>query len=56
MTDPEDTVTERPADFAEAEADLLDEFEREVPVEADGADAMEQKLELPDDGADDYDR
>lgn len=56
MTDPEDTVTERPADFAEAEADLLDEFEREVPVETDGADAMEQKLELPDDGTDDYDR
>jgi hypothetical protein len=56
MTDPEDTVTENPADLAEAPADLLDEFEREVPVETDGADAMEQKLDVPDDGADDYDR
>jgi hypothetical protein len=56
MTDPEDTVTERPADFAEAEADLLDEFEREAPVEADDADAMDQKLDVPDNGEDDYDR
>jgi hypothetical protein len=56
MTDPEDTVAERAADFAEAEADLLDEFDREVPVEADDADAMEQKLDVPDDGEDDYGR
>jgi hypothetical protein len=56
MTDPEDPVAERAADFAEAEADLLDEFDREVPVEADDADAMEQKLDVPDDGEDDYGR
>jgi hypothetical protein len=56
MTDPEDTVAERPADFAEAEADLLDEFARELPVETDSADAMDQKLDVPDDGGDDYDR
>ena len=54
MTDPEDTVSERPADFAEDEADLLDEFEREIPVEADDADAVEQKIEVPDEGEDDY--
>jgi hypothetical protein len=56
MTDPEDTVTDRPDDFAEAEADLLDDFEREVPVEADGADALDQKLDVPDHGEDEYDR
>lgn len=55
MTDPEDTVSERPADLAEDSVDELDDFEREIPVEADDADAMEQKQDVPDDGADDYD-
>lgn len=55
MTDPENTVRERPADFAEDEANLLDEFEREIPVEANDADAVEQKLDVPPD-EDEYDR
>ena len=49
MTDPEDTVAVRHADFAEDEADLLDEFARPLPLEAEPADALEQKLDVPDD-------
>ncbi len=55
MTDPENTVRERQADFAEDEVNLLDEFERELPAEADDADAVEQKLDIPADD-DEYDR
>lgn len=55
MTDPEDTVSERPADLAEDSVDELDDLEREIPAEADDADAVEQKQDVPDDGADDYD-
>ena len=53
MTDPEDNVTVRPADFAEDEANLLDEFERSLPMEAEPADAVEQKLDVGED-EDDY--
>lgn len=54
MTDPEDSVTLRPADLAEAEADLTDDFERPLPIEAEEADVLEQKQDLPDDGTDEY--
>jgi hypothetical protein len=54
MTDPEDTVAYRPDDLAEAEADLVDEFERPMPIEADDADAADQKREVPEDDAEDY--
>lgn len=53
--DPEDTVRVHPADLAEAEADLVDDFERPVPIEAEEADVVEQKRDVPDDGSDDYD-
>ena len=53
MTDPEDTVTHRPADLEEAEADLLDDLSRPLPLEAEEADAVDQKLDVPDD--DEYD-
>jgi hypothetical protein len=55
VTDPEDTVSERPADIADEGVAVLDETEREIPVEADDADAVEQQQGVPDDGADDYD-
>lgn len=55
MTDPEDTVSERPADIADEAVEVIDDFEREIPVEADDADAVEQKQDVPDDGSDDYD-
>lgn len=50
MTDPEDTVAVRPADLAEAEADLVDDFDRPLPIEAEEADVVEQKRDVPDDG------
>jgi len=49
MTDPEDTVSTRSADLAEAEADLVDDFDRPAPFEAEDGDVLEQKQELPDD-------
>lgn len=55
MTDPEDTVSERPNDIADEAVDAIDDLEREFPAEADDADAVEQKQDVPDDGADDYD-
>ena len=54
MSDPEDTVAVRRADFAEDEADLLDQFERPLPLEAEPADAVDQKLDVPDDDEDAY--
>lgn len=54
MTDPEDTVTVRPADLEEAEADIVDDFERPLPIEAEEADVIEQKRDLPDDDGTDY--
>lgn len=55
MTDPEDTVSERPADRAEEGIDVLDDVEHEIPVEADDVDAVEQQQDVPDDGSDEYD-
>jgi hypothetical protein len=52
MTDPEDTVSPRPADLAEAEADLVDDFDRPAPFEAEDGDVLEQKQELPEDDED----
>jgi len=54
MTDPEDTVSTRSADLAEAEADLVDDFDRPAPFEAEDGDVLEQKLELPDDDEDEH--
>lgn len=55
MTDPEDTVSERPADVADDAVGAFDDFEREIPAEANDADAVEQKQDVPDDGSDEYD-
>ena len=55
MTDPEDVVTADPQDLREREADVVDEFDRPLPVDADEADVYEQKRALPDDD-EDYDR
>ena len=54
MTDPEDTVSPRPADLAEAEAELVDDVDRPAPFEAEDGDVLEQKQELPDDDEDAY--
>ena len=48
MTDPEETVSLRPADLAETAVDEVDEFERPTPLEADPADVIEQKQPLTD--------
>jgi hypothetical protein len=53
VTDPEDSVDLMPADLAEVEVDVADEFERPLPIEADPADVVEQKQAVDDDG-DDY--
>ncbi|MCW2645608.1 MAG: hypothetical protein QOF87_1348 [Pseudonocardiales bacterium] len=52
MTDPEDSVELMPADLAEVEVDVADEFERPLPLEADPADVVEQKLPVDDDSED----
>jgi hypothetical protein len=49
MTDPEDSLDLMPADLAETEVDVADEFERPVPLEAEPADVVEQKQALDDD-------
>jgi hypothetical protein len=49
MTDPEDSLDLMPADLAETEVDVVDEFERPVPLEAEPADVIEQKQALDDD-------
>lgn len=54
MTDPEDTVSTRSADLAEAEADLVEDVERPAPFEAEDGDVLEQKQELPEDDEDAY--
>jgi hypothetical protein len=41
-------------DLFEREADVVDEFDRELPVEADEADVVDQKRDVPDAGEDDY--
>lgn len=52
VRDPEDTVSERPEDLAEAVVDEVDEFDRPVPLEAPEADAVEQKLVVEGDDED----
>ncbi|MDT4973038.1 MAG: hypothetical protein QOG22_3181 [Pseudonocardiales bacterium] len=52
MTDPEDSVELMPADLAEVEVDVADEFERPLPLEADPADVVEQKQAVDDDSED----
>jgi hypothetical protein len=52
VTDPEDSLELMPADLAETEVEVADEFERPVPLEADPADVVEQKQPA---GADDDD-
>jgi hypothetical protein len=49
MTDPEDSLDLMPADLAETEVDVADEFERPVPLEAEPADVVEQKQPVDDD-------
>lgn len=55
MTDPEDVTPVDEQDLREHEADVVDEFDRPVPVEADEADVLEQKLDVPEED-DAYDR
>jgi hypothetical protein len=52
VTDPEDSVELMPADLAEVEVDVADEFERPLPLEADPADVVEQKQTVDDDSED----
>jgi hypothetical protein len=52
VTDPEDLVDLMPADLAEVEVDVADEFERPLPLEADPADVVEQQQSVDDDGED----
>ena len=54
MTDPEDSVQVAKDELVEQEADLVDEFERELPDEADEADAIDQKRDVPDEDEDEY--
>jgi hypothetical protein len=53
--DPEDIAGPDPEELREREADVVDEFDRPLPVEANEADVVEQKQEVPADD-DDYDR
>ena len=53
MTDPEVAAGPTRDELEESEVNVVDEFERPVPVEADPADVVEQKLEVPTD-EDDY--
>jgi hypothetical protein len=49
VTDPETTLDLMPADLAETEVDIADEFEHPLPLEADPADVAEQQLVVEDD-------
>jgi hypothetical protein len=55
MTDPEYPVTTDHEDLTEREADVVDEFDRPLPIDANEADVIEQKQDVPED-EDDYDR
>lgn len=54
MTDPEDSVGPAEDEFQQREADLSDEFDRELPDEADEADVIDQKRDVPDAEEDEY--
>lgn len=57
MTDPEETVSPRPADLAEGDPDAeeeTDEFAEPIPLEADDRDVVEQRRDVPDRGEEDY--
>jgi hypothetical protein len=57
VTDPEETVSPRPADLVEGDAadvEEVDEFGEPIPLEADDRDVVEQRRDVPDHGEDDY--